>query len=122
MKSRQVLIIDDHQDSAKALAALLRLKGLGLGVHTAFDGESGLLLASAKQLYAVIVDLNLPGMQGDEVASKIRQTWGGSQPVLIALSGNVQEVARHQSSGVFEHALTKPVDVSRLVEILNQKP
>jgi hypothetical protein len=43
---------------------------------------------------------------------------GGDPPVLIALSGSVAEIARHQSSAVFEHAFTKPVNVDRLIEIL----
>jgi CheY-like chemotaxis protein len=77
-----------------------------------------LALALAEQHHVVIVDLNLPGIDGPEVAMEIRRRWWGAPPVLIALSGSVAEIARHQSSAVFEHAFTKPVNVDRLIEIL----
>ena len=114
----QVLIIDDHRDSADMLAALLRLRKPGLTVHVAHDGESALPLALADRYDAVVIDLNLPGMQGDAVAMEIRREWDGVPPILIAVSGSIAEVARHQTSGVFEHALTKPVNVALLLDIL----
>jgi CheY-like chemotaxis protein len=113
-----VLILDDHRDSAAALARLLVLKNPGWAVQVAHDGASGLAFALAGQTDVVIIDLNLPDMTGEEVAVEIRRRSAAAPPILIALSGNVGEIMRHQASGVFEHALTKPVKVDRLMDIL----
>lgn len=118
VKPTRVLIIDDHRDSAVMLAAVLRLRSRDLAVDVAYDGESGLALALQERHDVVLVDLNLPGIDGAEVATQIRGRWPGAAPVLIALSGNLAEVARHQSSGVFDHAHTKPVNVAHLLQIL----
>lgn len=100
------------------LAAVLRLRNRDLAVDVAYDGESGLRLALQERHDVLLIDLNLPGIDGAEVAMQIRSRWANAPPVLIALSGNLTEVARHQSSGVFAHALTKPVNVNRLLDVL----
>lgn len=104
------------------LAAVLELKITDLAVKVAYDGESGLALAIAGQHDAVILDLALPGIGGADVAMEIRRQRESDTPLLIAVSGSVAEVARHQQGGgVFDHALTKPVNVNRLIEILLQQ-
>lgn len=118
MKCGRLLIIDDHRDSARMLAAVLELRQADLTVEVAFDGRSGLALALAQQHDAVLLDLGLPDMDGAEVATEIRRLADRACPVLIALSGGVAEVALHQSSGVFDHAFTKPVNVDRLAALL----
>ena len=122
MKSKRALIIDDHRDSAIMLAEVLTLRLAGLAVKVAYDGESGLALALAHQHDAVILDLALPGIGGADVAREIRRQRGSDAPVLIALSGSVEEVAHHQKTGgLFDHALTKPVNLDRLIGILLQQ-
>jgi DNA-binding response OmpR family regulator len=118
-----VLIIDDHRDSAVMLAAVLKLRLPELSVQVAHDGEAGVGLALAGQHDAVILDLGLPGMDGARVAAEIRRRRPGAAPLLIVLSGSVAQVADHQrSEAVFDHALTKPADVDRLVAILHPPP
>lgn len=114
----RVLIIDDHRDSAVMLAAVLRLRNRDLAVDVAHDGESGLRLAMQERPDVAVIDLNLPEIDGAELAMQIRSRWASAPPVLIALSGNLTEVARHQGSGVFAHALTKPVNVARLLDAI----
>ena len=118
VKPTRVLIIDDHRDSAVMLAAVLGLRNRDLAIEVAYDGESGLALALRERHDVVFIDLNLPGIDGAEVATQIRGRWPGAAPVLVALSGNLAEVVRHQSSGVFDHAHTKPVKVPRLLDIV----
>lgn len=120
MTPPRVLIIDDHRDSAEMLAALLRLRKPGLAVEVAYDGESALTAALSSRHDVAIIDLNLPGIDGGEVAAKIRTHWGSGSPVLVALSGSVAQISHHQNSGVFDHALTKPVNVERLLSIVQQ--
>jgi CheY-like chemotaxis protein len=100
------------------LAAVLRLRNPELAVQIAHDGESGLAFVLANQHDVVIVDLNLSGIDGADIAMQIRRQRERAPPVLIALSGNVAAIARHQGSGVFEHAFTKPANVDRLSDIL----
>lgn len=100
------------------LAALLKLKNPGSAVEVAFDGGSGLALATAGRPDAVILDLALPDMAGAEVAVQIRRAHDGACPLLIALSGSVADVALQECSGIFDHAFTKPVNVERLTAIL----
>jgi DNA-binding response OmpR family regulator len=121
VKFKRALIIEDHRDSAIILAAVLKLKITDLAVKVAHDGESGLAMALAEQLDAVILDLALPGIGGTDVAMEIRRQRESDTPLLVAVSGSVAEVARHQHSGVFDHALTKPVNVDRLIAILIQR-
>jgi DNA-binding response OmpR family regulator len=119
---KRALIIDDHRDSATMLAAVLELRIPGLSVQVAHDGESGVELAMAERHDAVILDLGLPGLDGAKVAMEIRRQHRGDAPLLIALSGSVAEVARHQQSKeVFDHALTKPANVDRLIRILRRQ-
>lgn len=119
MKCKRALIIDDHRDSAIMLAAVLELKITDLAVKVAYDGESGLALALAEQHDAVILDLALPGIGGADVAMEIRRQRESDTPLLIALSGSVGEVARYQQArGLFDHALTKPLNLDRLIGIL----
>lgn len=115
---RRLLIIDDHRDSANMLAVLLKLRNAEADVQVAFDGASGLALALAGRHDAVVLDLGLPDIDGAEVALRIRRRPDGAVPLLVALSGSVDEVARHRRSGLFDHALLKPVDVERLTAIL----
>lgn len=103
------------------LAAVLELKITDLAVKVAYDGESGLALALAERHDAVILDLSLPRIGGADVAMEIRRQRECDIPLLIAVSGSVLEIARHQQTGVFDHALTKPVNVGRLIEILIQQ-
>lgn len=102
------------------LAAVLRLRDPGMTVEVACDGESGLAVALASRHDVAIVDLNLPGIDGGDVALEIRRHWGSAPPVLVALSGSVADIAWHRDSGIFEHALTKPVNVDALLAMVQE--
>jgi CheY-like chemotaxis protein len=70
----------------------------------------------------MLVDIGLPGLNGYEVASRIRQQ-GASRPALIALSGygQLQDRERARAAG-FDHHLTKPVTSEALLAILASIP
>jgi CheY-like chemotaxis protein len=106
--ARRVLVVDDNEDAAESLAALLRL--FGHEVDVAFDGEQALTLAPEVRPDLVLLDLGMPRMDGHEVARRMRAApWGGRMKI-IALSGFGDNADRERSleAGCDDH-LVKPV-------------
>ena len=118
----RVLIADDHADAAETLSALLQLiSPTPMVVFVAFDGLQAVRLATrAPYPDAVILDIDMPGMNGIEAACAIRQALGELTPALIAVSGNIDRI--EHASTVFGHVLHKPVDPDRLLTILCDAP
>jgi signal transduction histidine kinase/ActR/RegA family two-component response regulator len=119
--SQRVLVVDDNRDAAESLAMLLRKRGVEALV--AHDGVSALATARARGPTAVLLDLGMPGMDGYEVARKLRAEPGAQQALLVALTGwgqpDVQ--TRCQEAG-FDHHLVKPADLDALEAILEMTP
>ena len=118
----RVLIADDHADAAETLSALLQLISPSpMVIFVAFDGLQALRMATrAPYPDAVILDIDMPRMNGIEAACAIRQALGELTPALIAVSGNVDRI--DLASTVFGHVLHKPVDADRLLTILRSAP
>lgn len=116
--ARKVLVVDDNVDSAESLGKMLRL--MGNQVRTAYDGPSA--LAEAAQLLPdlVLLDIGLPGMDGHEVARRLRLVAGLQEAVLVAQTGWGQEEDRRRSRAAgFNHHLVKPVSPAALQELLS---
>lgn len=115
--SLRILVVDDNQDAAVSLAVLLTEHRHE--VHTAHDGVTGALLASDVQPDVILLDLDLPGMNGFDLARRIRGASGGTRPRLIALTGLGQDHYRTaaQEAG-FDTYLVKPVDEDTLLHAL----
>jgi signal transduction histidine kinase len=118
--ARRVLVVDDNQDSAESLAALL--EALGHEVHAAHDGRQALELARlAPDL--VLLDIGMPGMSGHEVARRLRADTGLCDTVLIALTGyGTDEDRRASREAGFDGHLVKPIDFDALERILAAWP
>jgi len=119
LRQRRVLVVDDNADSADTLALLIEM--LGAEVHIARNGPAALAELAAFRADDVLLDIGMPGMDGYEVARRIR-----SQPCfdavrLIALTGwsEEEDVQRARASG-FDHHLAKPVDLDALHAVLLQ--
>ena len=113
----RVLIVDDHVDSAESLAELMQL--CGYETRLAHDGWQAVHQARAWQPQALLLDINLPGLDGQEVARRIRRTEWGASALLIALSGWGAVDDREQSLAAgFNHHLVKPVDLHALEALL----
>jgi len=113
---RRVLVVDDNVDAAQTLAEYLRLEGHR--VESALDGESALRIAEMLHPEVAFIDLNMPGMDGTEVARRLRKTPWGRATRLVALTGMGQltDVARTRAAGFDEH-LTKPAELSRVARL-----
>ena len=116
---RRVLIVDDNEDAAHSLALLLRL--IGQDVRTAHDGPAALEVVRDFQPDIAFLDIGLPGMNGYELAKRLRQEPGGDKVFLVALTGWGQEEDRRRSREAgFDHHLTKPADPAALEPLLSQ--
>lgn len=117
--SRRILVVDDNEDAASALAQLL--EAAGHTVQVAHDGPSGLDAAISGWPQVVLLDLSLPRMDGHEVATRIRQSANGDDPLLIAVSGFCQETDRQRSRDAgFDHHMAKPANLQRLLELITE--
>jgi CheY-like chemotaxis protein len=108
-----VLVVDDNVDAAQTLAQYLRLTGHR--VESALDGEAALRIAEILHPDVAFIDLNMPRMDGAEVARRLRLTPWGRKARLVALTGMGQQgdIARTREAGFDEH-ITKPADLQRL--------
>src|SRR6266850_7985504 len=116
MQGRSILIVEDNADARDALRMLLELDGHA--VEAAGEGAEALDIARAKDPDIALIDIGLPGIDGYEVARRIRAD-GGKRPLLIALTGYGQpEDRRRASEAGFDSMLVKPVDPSALSDLL----
>ncbi|UQA62057.1 ATP-binding protein [Polyangium aurulentum] len=119
--SRRVLVVEDNPDSAETLSSLLT--AWGYDVRFVETGEDALRLVGTFQPHAVLVDIGLPGMDGYEVARKLRDSVPDSVPsrVLIGITGYGQEQDRRlaHEAGI-DHHLVKPPDPAALRELLER--
>jgi signal transduction histidine kinase/ActR/RegA family two-component response regulator len=115
--ARRILVVDDLPDAAKSLAMLLQL--LGNEVRTAGNGTEALETARHFLPEVVLLDIGLPGMDGLEVARRLRQEPSLSNTLLVALTGygHEDDRRRSQESGFNAH-LVKPVDLDELQILL----
>jgi PAS domain S-box-containing protein len=114
---RRVLVVDDNRDAAATMGMLLNV--LGADVDIAFDGAAALAAVESHQPDVVLLDLGMPGMDGYEVARRIRENPSYNGILLTALTGwgQREDRSRTQLAG-FDHHLVKPVDVSTLQSVL----
>jgi PAS domain S-box-containing protein len=116
----RVLVVDDNCDAAESLAMMLSLTGHE--VATAHDGESALAEAARFAPEAVLLDIGMPGMNGYDVAQRLRETPHGERVLLVALTGWGQENDKRRAvEAGFDHHLTKPVDAASLSAVLDAR-
>jgi len=112
---QRILVVDDNQDGAQLLADLLALRGHT--VRVAYDGPAALEVLATFDATLALVDIGLPGMDGHELARKIRER--GVAVRLVAVTGYGRDTDRERAlaSGFDEH-LVKPLSLSRLEEVI----
>jgi signal transduction histidine kinase/CheY-like chemotaxis protein len=114
-----VLLVEDNEDAREMLALLL--EGRGFEVDTAEDGARGVERMESGEFGAAVVDIGLPGLDGYEVARRVRagEAETGRRTLLIALSGYGRSEDRERSEEAgFDHHLVKPVDPDELCGLL----
>jgi CheY-like chemotaxis protein/anti-sigma regulatory factor (Ser/Thr protein kinase) len=116
---RRVLVVDDNRDSAEMIEVVLTHRGHD--VRIAFDGPTALEIAHGRELDIVLLDLGLPGMDGFEVARRLRKIPACASIPIIAVSGFARETDRKEAlaAGFTDH-FSKPIDLSRLEQLVDR--
>jgi PAS domain S-box-containing protein len=110
---RRVVVADDNRDAADSLAMLLRLAGQN--VRLAYDGPSALAEARAFRPDVVFLDIGMPGMDGYEVAMRLREVPELESTVVVAVTGWGQAEDRRRSlEAGFDGHMVKPAEPSAL--------
>ncbi len=113
-----MLIVDDNADSARSLGRLLRLSGHEVDI--AHDGPDALQRYEVMDPEFVLLDIGLPGMDGYEVARRMRERPDASRAVLVALTGYGREEDRLRSQEAgFDHHFVKPVELEAVLAVLH---
>lgn len=116
-RAGRVLVVDDNQDAAALLGELL--KASGYAVSLAPDGARALEQSAAFAPEFAILDIGLPGMDGFELATRLRALPGGDAMRLIAVTGYGRDPDRARSVGAgFDAHLVKPISLADLVRAL----
>ncbi|MGZ5144980.1 MAG: response regulator [Burkholderiales bacterium] len=111
---QSVMVVDDNEDTAAALAAMLTTAGHQVSV--AHDALQALSLIARVRPTVVLLDIGLPVMDGVELATRIRREFGINAPRVIAVTGYDLEQDRARSREIgFELHLVKPVVLETLV-------
>jgi PAS domain S-box-containing protein len=118
-KGMRILVVDDNADAAEGVAMLLEV--FGYCVMVAVDGPQALEAARTQPPDVMLVDIGLPGMDGYEVARRVRAIPELSGVVLVALTGfGLDEDRRRARDAGFDHHLTKPVAPAVLRSVIAQ--
>jgi PAS domain S-box-containing protein len=115
--SLRVLIVDDNVDAATTLEMLVEQSGHQTWM--AHTGPAGLAAAIEHRPDVMLLDIGLPGIDGYQVAQRIRRQPSLHDVVLVAMTGYGQETDRRRSRDAgFDHHLVKPTDFSKVQQIL----
>jgi len=116
---RRILVVDDVHESAQTLARMLQ--AVGQDVAAVHDGYSALSHVREQRPEVVFLDIAMPGMNGYEVARRIRESSEIQSPMLIALTGYGQDDDRRRAyEAGFDVHLTKPTSIEQISTVLSQ--
>jgi two-component system, chemotaxis family, CheB/CheR fusion protein len=119
LHKHRILIVDDNTDAAETLRLLMGLMGDD-EVQTACTGAEALEVGASLRPNVVLLDLDMPGMDGYEVARRMRRESWGKDALLVALTGWGQDRHRRRSREAgFDRHMTKPADPASLRAVLN---
>lgn len=118
-KPLSIMIVEDGRDTAETLGMLLR--SLGHATFIEYDPHTALKAAAARTCDAFLIDVGLPGMDGIELARRIRLQPQHARCLLVAVTGYGQPQDRQKAIDAgFDHHLVKPVGLRQLNEILGR--
>jgi signal transduction histidine kinase/ActR/RegA family two-component response regulator len=119
-KPRRVLLIEDSGDAREMLRMMLQLAGHV--VYDAADGVRGLELLNVVRPDVGIIDISLPGMDGYQLARRIREEPFGRDMLLLAMTGySAPGDADRSLEHGFDYHLVKPVDLDQIARLLSQR-
>lgn len=112
----RVIVVDDDPEVAETLAAALEFDGYR--VRIADNGAQAVALVAEFVPHCVLLDVEMPGMDGDELSKRLREGYG-DEIVLIAVTGGHPKDKRvHDTFDRVDHYLKKPIDLNLLRRLL----
>lgn len=111
MGEASILVVEDNEDLCTAVAYNLEKKGYD--VETAFSGEDALEKANRKILDLVLLDINLPGIDGIRVLSKLKEHDPDLLVIMITAYGDLTHAISAMQTGAYDY-LTKPFELEEL--------
>ncbi len=118
LRGKRVLVVEDSEDNQVLISRYLA--AAGLNVELARDGREGIEKARSQDFDLVVMDIQMPGMDGHEAARTLRA--GGFQKPIIALTAHAFKEDRERAfANGFSEYLTKPINRSTLLRTLDQK-
>lgn len=113
----RILVVDDNMDSAMTMRMALALKGHQ--VEAAHDGPAAIQVAEDQKPDVILMDIGLPGLNGYQVAERLRASPDLKKITLVAMTGYGQEDDRKRSKQAgFDHHMVKPVDHEHLHQLI----
>jgi CheY-like chemotaxis protein len=116
---RRILVVDDNRDAADSTGLLLVL--WGHQVRVVYDGPSAVAAATEYRPDVCLIDIGMPGMDGFQVAERLRQDPALADMRLIALTGFDREAGEQSTDPRFDAYLLKPVELAALQEVLAEQ-
>ena len=115
--SERILVVDDNRDTADSLTELI--KTLGYEARAAYDGKDAVDQAPQFLPDMALIDIGMPGLDGYETVSQIRQQRGNLHTILVAVTGwSGEEVKRRAYASGFDLHVAKPMTVESLRQLL----
>ena len=120
MRARHVLVVEDNEDAREAVRCLLEVRGHRVDV--AGEGHQAVAVALERRPEVALVDISVPGLDGYEIAQRLRATSEGKAMYLVAMTGYGEPDHRRRAmeSG-FDAHLLKPVDPDELYRLLESE-
>jgi CheY-like chemotaxis protein len=114
-RSRRILMVDDHEDTSRAMKRLL--ERLGYEVHTKHTVREAYDAANASNYDLLISDIGLPDGSGVDLIRQLRQNANPIRALALSGFGMDEDIRKSKEAGFHDH-LTKPVNFSRLQEVI----
>jgi DNA-binding response OmpR family regulator len=113
-----VLVVDDNRDAADTLGIILQM--LGAKVRVCYDAKAATAALREFWPHVGLFDVNMPGMDGVELAGRVRAAARGRPVLLVAITGVSDEYARARTAAAFDLHFTKPADPAALFATINR--
>jgi DNA-binding response OmpR family regulator len=115
MKVIRLLIVDDEIDFLDTITTRMELRGFE--VSKAPDGIKALELIEKNPFDVVILDLKMPGIDGEEVLEKIKKKKKNTEVIILSAHGSEEVASRTMELGAFCY-ITKPIEIEKLISVI----
>lgn len=116
-----ILVVDDQPEGADLLGMVLESFFPDATVCVAYGGHEALETAAQQRPDVAVLDIEMPAMDGVQLASALREAFPDGSPLLVALSGNLQRISALRHGSPFDHHFSKPADMDAIVQVMSPR-